>query len=74
LSGQLLQRSLFAAADAILGAIVTSHTHQNVMNQPKYGQINNCGLTRLIVSLFSCATYELQHSLDLALLTKYPVF
>jgi len=33
LSGQFLQRSLFAAADAILGAIVTSHTHRNVSNQ-----------------------------------------
>jgi len=53
LSGQLLQRSLFAAVDAILGAIVTSHTHQNVMSQPKYKQIINCGLTMLIVSLFS---------------------
>jgi len=27
LSGQYLQRSLFAAVDAILGVIVTSHTH-----------------------------------------------
>jgi len=27
LSGQFLQRNLFAAVDAILGAIVTSHTH-----------------------------------------------
>jgi len=35
LSGQFLQRSLFAAVDAILGAIVTSHTHRNVTNQPK---------------------------------------
>jgi len=26
LSGQFLQKSLFAAVDAILGAIVTSHT------------------------------------------------
>jgi len=38
LSGQFLQRSLFAAVDAILGAIVTSHTHRNVISQPKYGQ------------------------------------
>jgi len=52
LSGQFLQRSLFAAVDAILGAIVTSHTHRNVTNQPKYGQIINCGLTILIVSVF----------------------
>ena len=29
------------------------HTHRNVTNQPKYGQIINCGLTILIVSLFS---------------------
>jgi len=36
-SGQFFQRSLFAAVDAILGAIVTSHTHtnRNVTNQPK---------------------------------------
>jgi len=53
LSGQILQRSLFAAVDAIFGAIDTSHTHRNVTNQPKYGQIINCGLTILIVSLFS---------------------
>ena len=55
MSGQFLQRSLFAAGDAILGAIVTSHTHQNVtdQNQPKYGQIINCGITVLTVSLFS---------------------
>jgi len=39
LSGLILQRSLFAAVDAILGAIVTSHTHRNVMSQPKYGKI-----------------------------------
>jgi len=52
LSGQFLQRSLFAAVVAILGAIVTSHTHRNVMNQPKYGQIINCGVTLLIVSVF----------------------
>jgi len=53
LSGQILQRSLFAAVDAIVGAIETSHTHRNVTNQPKYGQIINCGLTILIVSLLS---------------------
>jgi len=35
----VLQRSLFAALDAILGAIVTSHTHQNAMSQSKHGQI-----------------------------------
>jgi len=44
------------------------------MSQPKYRQIINCGLTILIVSLFSCAAYELRHSLDLALLTKLQVF
>jgi len=52
LSGQFLQRSLFAAVVAILGAIVTSCTHRNVTNQPKYSQII-CGLTILIVSLLS---------------------
>jgi len=30
----LLQRSLFADFDAILGAIFTSHIHRNVMSQP----------------------------------------
>jgi len=53
LSGQFFQQSLFIAVDAILGAIVTSHTYSNVMSQPKYGQMSNCGLTILIVSLFS---------------------
>jgi len=47
-----LQRSLFAAVDAILSAIVTSHQHRNVTNQPKHGQIINCGLTIQIVSVF----------------------
>jgi len=53
LSGQILQRSLFAAVDAIVGAIETSHTHRNVAIQPKYGKIINCGLTILIVSHLS---------------------
>jgi len=54
LLGQFLQGSLFAAVDAILDAIVTSHTHQNVIGQPKYGQIIKLWLeTILIVSLFS---------------------
>jgi len=53
LSGQFLQGSLFAAVDAFLGAIVTSHTHRNATSQPKYGKIINCGLTTLFVSLFS---------------------
>jgi len=30
LSGQFLQRSLFAAVDAILGEIVTLHTHTKI--------------------------------------------
>jgi len=53
LSGQFFQRSLFPAVDAILRAIFASRTHRNVMSQPKYWKINNCGLTLLIVSLFS---------------------
>ena len=48
-----LQRSLFAAVDAILGAIVTSHTHTpKCIESAKIGQIINCGLTILIVSVF----------------------
>jgi len=76
LSGQFLQRSLFAAVEAILGAIFTSHTHRNVTSQPKYGQIINCGLTILIVSLFSLCrlrtTTQLRSStVDIS---KWPVF
>jgi len=52
LSGQFLQGSLVAAVDTILAATITSHTYRNVMVQPKYGQIMNCGLTILIVSVF----------------------
>jgi len=52
LAGQFLQRSLFATVDAILSAIVTSHQHRNVTNQPKHRQIINCGLRLLIVSVF----------------------
>ena len=76
LSGQFLQESLFAAVDAIVGAIVTSHTHRNVMNQPKYGQIINCGLTTLTVSLFSLWRLRIttQITADMALLKKWPVF
>jgi len=59
LSEQLLQRSLFAAVDAILGAIVTSHTHRNVANQPKYWEIINCGLT-ILISLFSLCRLQLR--------------
>jgi len=39
LSGLFFQRSLFAAVDAILGAIFSSRTHRNVMSQPEYKQI-----------------------------------
>jgi len=73
LSGQFLQGSLFAAADAILGAIVPSHTHRNVANQPKYWKIINCGLTILIVYVFPVPLTN-SDSLDLALLTKRPLF
>jgi len=38
LSGQFLQQTLFAAVDAILGTIVTSHTHQNTNEPAKIGQ------------------------------------
>jgi len=31
---------------------LSCHTHQNVISQQKYGQIINCGLTILIVSVF----------------------
>jgi len=51
LSEQFLQRSLFAAVDAILGAIVTSHTPK-CNESAKIGQIINWGLTILIVSVF----------------------
>ena len=53
MSGQFLQRSLFAAVAAMLGAIATSRTHRNVTNLPKYGQIINCDLTILIDSVLS---------------------
>jgi len=43
LSGQFFQKSSFGAVDAILGAMVMSHTHRNVMSQPNYVQIINCG-------------------------------
>jgi len=46
---------LFAAVDAILGAIFTLGTQRNVMSQPKYKQIIKCGLTALIVFLFPFA-------------------
>jgi len=38
-----LSANLFGAVDTILGATVTSHTYRNVMSQPKYWQISNCG-------------------------------
>jgi len=54
LSGQFLQGSLFAAVDAILGAIATSHTHRNVMSQPNNEQMINWGVTIYSLSpLFS---------------------
>jgi len=36
---EFLQGSLFAAVDAIFGAIVTSHTHRNVISQPITGKL-----------------------------------
>jgi len=53
LSRKFFQRSLFAAVDAMLGAIFASRTHRNEMSQPKYRQIINCGIEILIVSLCS---------------------
>jgi len=81
LSGQFSQRSLFAAVDAILGAIFASRTIRNVMKQSKYNQIIkliiiNCGLTILIVSLFSLC--RLRNTAQLRSGTvdksKWPVF
>jgi len=41
LSGQFLQRSLFAIVDAILGGIVTSHTHRDeIMSQLRFGTVD----------------------------------
>jgi len=38
---QILQRSLFAVFDAILGGIVTSHTHRSiVMSQLRSGTVD----------------------------------
>jgi len=75
LSGQFFQQSLFAAVDTIHGAIVTSQTYRNVMSQPKYGQIN-CGLTILIMSLFSlcCLQNTTQLRSGTADKSKWPVF
>jgi len=50
-----------------------THTHRNVMSQSKYGQIN-CGLTILIVSDFHVLLTNYDTALNLALLTKWPVF
>jgi len=61
LSGQFFQRSLFAAVDEILCAIFASRTHRNLINQPKYRQIINCGLAILIGSLYSLCAYEIRH-------------
>jgi len=52
---------------------LSRHTHQNVMSQPKYGQIN-CGLTILIVSVFPVPLTKYDTALNLALLTKWLVF
>jgi len=49
-----------------------THTHRNVMSHPKYVQIINCGLTILIVSLFSLCPLRIatQITADTALLAK----
>ena len=81
MSGQFSQRSLFAAVDAVLGAIFASRTHRHVMKQSKYRQIIkliiiNCGLTIFIVSLFSLC--RLRNTAQLRSGTvdksKWPVF
>jgi len=76
LAGQFVQQCLFAAVDAIHGAIITSQTHRNVMSQPTYGQIINCGLTILIVSLFSLCRLRIATQLRscTADKSKWPVF
>jgi len=76
LSGHFFQRSLFAAFDAILGAIVTSHTHRIIMSQPKYGHIINCFWTVLIVSPFSLCRLRIRTQLRSGTVdkSKWPVF
>jgi len=54
-------------------------THTPKCNESaKIGQIIYCALTILITNTdclcFPCAAYELRHSSDLSLLTKWPVF
>ena len=55
---------------------LTSHTHRNAMRQSKYGQIIDCSLTILIVSLFSLC--RLRNTTQLRSGTvdksKWPVF
>jgi len=41
LSGHFSQRSLFAAVDAVLGAIFASRTHRNAVRQSKYSKLQN---------------------------------
>jgi len=74
LSGQFLQKSLFAAVvpvEAILGAIVTSHTakcNDSAKMRANYQLwLNNTD--SLSVFPVRTAAYELRHSLDLS-----PVF
>jgi len=76
LSGQFFQRSLFAAIDAILGAIFASRTQRNVMSQPNYRQIINCVLTILIVALFSLSRLRITTQLSSGTVdkSKWPVF
>jgi len=51
LSGKFFQRTLFAAVNAILGAIVTSHTHTPKCNDPP--KIRAISLLQKYSSLFS---------------------
>jgi len=52
------------------------HTHRNVVSQPKCRQIINCGLTVLIVSLFSLCRLRITTKLrsGTADKSKWPVF
>jgi len=59
LSGRILQRSLFAAVDTILGAIVASHTHRNVMSRQNAGKLLWPSNTDCLC--FPCAACELRH-------------
>jgi len=54
LSGEFFQRCLFAAVDAIFGVIVTK------CNEPVKMRANfNCGLTIIIVTLFSLCRLQI---------------